>query len=73
MGFLDKDVAYVIGTSFKFLVSFYRERDGNVRRGEGASSPFLLSCTHVVEISLRPKKTAPAESRLQGSRNNDKT
>ena len=36
------DQACVTGTSFKLLVSCYRERDGNVRKGEGASPPFLM-------------------------------
>ena len=35
-------MACVTGTSFKLLVSCYRERGGNLRRGEGASSPFLM-------------------------------
>ena len=39
------------GTSFKVLVSCYRER-----RGEGASSLFLPSCANVVEISPSHKK-----------------
>ena len=53
--------------NFKFLVSCYREQDGNVQRGVGAFFLFLPSCANVVEISLRPKKKkpAPAECRLQ--------
>ena len=70
-----KDMACVTGASFKFLVKCYRERDGNVRREEEASSRFLPSCAHILEISLRLKKNSPCllKAGYKGQRNNHKT
>ena len=70
-----KDMACVTDASFKFLVKCYRERDGNVRREEEASSRFLLSRAHILEISLRLKKNSPCllKAGYKGQRNNHKT
>ena len=59
-----------------FLVSCYREGDGNVQRGVGASFLFLPSCANVVEISLRPTKKKSRRllnAGYKGQQNKDKT
>ena len=69
-------MACVTDTSFKFLVSCYRERDRNVRRGEGASSLFSrharVSSKSPFALKKKEKIRRLLKAGYKGQRNNDK-